>query len=47
MIHILAFDDTDQAECGADGYHERCTANPAEVTCEDCLRSLDDIGLHP
>lgn len=46
-IHILAFDDTDQAECRAAEDGEPCTNDPAKVTCENCLCRLDDIGKHP
>ena len=51
VVHILAFDDTDQAECRGDDIstatNERCTSNPTEVTCEHCLGCLDEIGRHP
>lgn len=46
-VHILAFDDTDQAECGGAEDTERCTSDPRDVSCEDCLSRLDDIGQHP
>lgn len=47
IVHVLAFDGTDQAECGAAGDTDRCTDKRDEVNCEYCLGRLDDIGQHP
>lgn len=46
QIHLLAFDDTDRAECSGDD-NEPCTSSFALVTCVDCKSALDDRGLLP
>jgi hypothetical protein len=41
-IHILAWDDTDQAECCAEEDGDEYTYDPTKVTCEHCLQAIDD-----
>lgn len=45
-LHLLALDDTDQAERRGDD-NEPCTRSFAKVTCDDCRQALDDRGLLP
>lgn len=46
-MHILAFDDTDQAECRSAEDMDPCMSDPKKVDCEHCLCALDDVGRHP
>lgn len=42
LVHLIARDGTDQAECRSEADVDRCTPNPAEVDCLYCIDRLDD-----
>lgn len=44
VVHRLAYDDTDSSACGIPAPNERCTYRAEDVTCEDCILTMEDRG---